>query len=58
MDNIPSLTFADDTEGDAESVVAKDIKGFLWFLNIWDRTWQRLSTAQETSAIDAHRGPM
>ncbi|RFU28773.1 hypothetical protein B7463_g7561, partial [Scytalidium lignicola] len=34
--NIPSITFADNAHGIAQSVLAMDILGALWQLNIWD----------------------
>lgn len=34
--NIPSITFSDDEHGVAQSVLAIDILGALWTLNIWD----------------------
>ena len=54
-DNVPSVSFADDTDGEAETVVAKDVRGALWFLHIWDGTWQRLATVPEEP--DPHRNP-
>jgi CRT10 len=33
--NIPSIAFAEDEAGYAESVVAVDINGFTWILDIW-----------------------
>jgi len=33
--NIPSISFADDKEGKAEKVIAVDINGFCWILDIW-----------------------
>ena len=55
-DNIPSVSFGDDVFGEAETVVAKDIRGAVWFLHIWNGTWQRLATAPEEP--DPHRNPV
>ncbi|KAH6651107.1 hypothetical protein F5144DRAFT_74205 [Chaetomium tenue] len=33
--NIPNLSFTEDEMGDAEKVVARDLSGALWFLDIW-----------------------
>ena len=33
--NIPNVSFTDDEMGDAEKVVARDVSGALWFLDIW-----------------------
>lgn len=34
-DNVPCVAFSDDSNGDAQSIVAKDIRGFLWFFSLW-----------------------
>lgn len=34
-DNLPSIDFANDMEGEAHSVIATDIHGNLWILEIW-----------------------
>lgn len=34
-DNIPNLTFGDDREGNADKVVAIDIAGTVWLMDIW-----------------------
>jgi hypothetical protein len=34
-DNIPNLTFSDDEEGNAEKVVAIDVAGKVWMMDIW-----------------------
>ncbi|KAJ8059196.1 hypothetical protein OCU04_012167 [Sclerotinia nivalis] len=36
--NIPAITFADDKNGLAESILATDIAGSLWSFGIWRRT--------------------
>lgn len=36
--NIPSIAFADDVHGNAQHVLATDILGNLWYLDIWDQT--------------------
>jgi hypothetical protein len=54
-DHIPSVTFGDDVFGEAETVVAKDIRGAVWFLHIWNGTWQRLATVPEEP--EPHRNP-
>ncbi|OBT89186.1 hypothetical protein VE02_01668 [Pseudogymnoascus sp. 03VT05] len=35
-DNIPSIAFTSTPGGEADSVVASDIRGALWFLSLWD----------------------
>jgi hypothetical protein len=35
-DNIPNLTFSNDKEGNANQVVAIDIKGNIWLMDIWN----------------------
>ncbi|KAI0446736.1 hypothetical protein F4803DRAFT_502259 [Xylaria telfairii] len=34
-DNMPSVAFGNDSEGDAVDILAVDILGQLWFMNIW-----------------------
>lgn len=34
-DNIPNLTFSNDKEGNAEKVVAIDVQGNIWLMDIW-----------------------
>ncbi|KAI0600796.1 hypothetical protein F4775DRAFT_543476 [Biscogniauxia sp. FL1348] len=34
-DNIPNVAFGSDADGDAEKVVAVDVKGNLWIMDIW-----------------------
>lgn len=55
-DNIPSISFASDQDGEAFSVVASDIRGALWFLGIWDRTLKRLPMV--LSSVNVRRQPM
>ncbi|RDW67690.1 hypothetical protein BP6252_09086 [Coleophoma cylindrospora] len=38
--NIPSLTFGNDENGQARSVIAVDIHGNLWYLDIWSNNKQ------------------
>lgn len=42
--NIPAISFADNVDGDADVVVAKDIKGELWLLCLRGGDWFRLPT--------------
>lgn len=35
MDNIPDVAFIDDEDGEAEIVLAIDVQGRLWAMNIW-----------------------
>jgi hypothetical protein len=42
--NIPSLSFSSDRDGQAESLVVKDIRGALWFLHLWTTEMKRIST--------------
>lgn len=46
-DNIPSISFSDDVYGDAETIVVKDIRGALWFFNLWNNVWKRLPNVPE-----------
>lgn len=55
-DNIPSISFASDKDGDAMTVVASDIRGALWFLSIWTDAWKRLPTVLPSA--NAQRQPM
>ncbi|KAI1493141.1 hypothetical protein F5X96DRAFT_623087 [Biscogniauxia mediterranea] len=34
-DNIPNVAFGSDADGDAEKVLAVDVKGSLWIMDIW-----------------------
>jgi hypothetical protein len=53
-DNIPYVAFSDDVRGDAQSIVAKDIRGALWFFNLWTGKSKRLQpVTDEVSSRDA-----
>jgi hypothetical protein len=54
--NIPAVSFSDDVDGEAETIVAKDIKGAVWFYRIWESKWKRLPTIAEES--DPNAQPM
>ncbi|KAB8299165.1 hypothetical protein EYC80_001268 [Monilinia laxa] len=43
--NIPAISFADDNQGLAESVIATDISGNLWSLGIWQESYTLLGKA-------------
>ncbi|RAL66875.1 hypothetical protein DID88_007657 [Monilinia fructigena] len=43
--NIPAISFADDNQGLAESVIATDISGNLWSLGIWQKSYTLLGKA-------------
>jgi hypothetical protein len=47
--NIPSISFSSDENGEAETIVAKDIKGALWLLCLWVAEWKRIPTIDVTS---------
>ncbi|KAK6079121.1 hypothetical protein SCUP515_04154 [Seiridium cupressi] len=49
-DNIPNLTFSSDESGDADKVVAIDVKGNIWLMDIWrfGRPFQKI--------LPLHRG--
>ncbi|KAI9732067.1 MAG: hypothetical protein M1818_007662 [Claussenomyces sp. TS43310] len=49
--NIPSIAFAEDELGEAETIVAKDVKGELWLLSIWRGDWMRLPTRPEQNDL-------
>jgi len=55
-DNIPSVGFSDSTEGDADTVIAADIRGALWFFRLWEDGVKRLPSIYEPP--DPHRNPM
>lgn len=40
--NIPSITFAGDADGEARSILAVDIQGTLWILDIWGEEKQQI----------------
>lgn len=46
-DNVPSIAFADNEYGEAETIIAKDIKGALWLFNIWEDQMKRLPREME-----------
>jgi len=55
-DNIPSVAFSDSTEGDADTIIAADIRGALWFFRLWEDGVKRLPSIYEPP--DPHRNPM
>ncbi|ETS87575.1 hypothetical protein PFICI_01403 [Pestalotiopsis fici W106-1] len=59
--NIPNLTFSNDKDGNADKVVAVDIEGNLWLMNIWsfDVPFQKIPSLHRRSRrTDAgQRGP-
>lgn len=55
-DNIPSVAFSDSAEGDADTIIAADIKGALWFFRLWEDDFRRLAPIYEPP--DPHRNPM
>jgi hypothetical protein len=55
-DNIPSVAFSDSIDGDADTVIAADIRGALWFFRLWEDGWKRLPSIYEPS--DPHINPM
>jgi hypothetical protein len=55
-DNIPSVAFSDSAEGDADTIIAADIKGALWFFRLWEDSFRRLASIYEPP--DPHRNPM
>lgn len=42
--NIPTISFSSDSSGEAETIVAKDIRGALWLLRLWEPDWKRIPT--------------
>jgi hypothetical protein len=46
-DNVPCVAFSDDSNGDAQSIVAKDIRGFLWFFSLWTKNLTRLPSMSD-----------
>jgi hypothetical protein len=55
-DNIPSVAFSDSAAGDADTIIAADIKGALWFFRLWEDGFRRLASIYEPP--DPHRNPM
>jgi hypothetical protein len=55
-DNIPSVAFSDSAEGDADTIIAADIRGALWFFRLWEDGVKRLPSIYEPP--DPHRNPM
>jgi hypothetical protein len=55
-DNIPSMAFSDSMEGDADTIIAADIRGALWFFRLWEDGMKRLPSIYEPP--DPHRNPM
>jgi hypothetical protein len=55
-DNIPSVAFSDSPEGDADTIIAADIKGALWFFRLQEDGVKRLPSIYESP--DPHRNPM
>lgn len=45
--NIPCISFTSLTNGEAESIVATDVRGNLWDLPIWDTGRKLLSNSQK-----------
>lgn len=50
--NIPAIDFADDENGNAVVIVAKDVRGALWILSIWTGEWQRYQTVKHNDGPD------
>lgn len=55
-DNIPSVTFSSSIRGDADTIIATDIKGALWFFRLWEDSLKRLPSIYEP--LDSHGNPM
>ena len=55
-ENIPSVAFSDSPEGDADTIIAADIRGALWFFRLWEDGVKRLPSIYEPP--DPHRNPM
>lgn len=53
--NIPSVAFSDSTDGDADTIIAVDIKGALWFFRLWEDDVKRLPSIYEPP--DPHIDP-
>jgi hypothetical protein len=54
--NIPSVAFSDSPEGDADTIIAIDIRGALWFFRLWEDDVKRLPSIYEPP--DPHRNPV
>lgn len=50
--NVPAIAFTSDIEGNAESIIAKDVRGALWFLSLWQDIWKRIATVAENDSVD------
>jgi hypothetical protein len=55
-DNIPYVAFSDDVHGDAQSIVAKDIRGALWFFSLWTEKRKRLQPV--TDEVSSRNSPL
>lgn len=44
--NIPALAFSSDKNGEADLIIAKDVRGALWFMEIYSGHWKRLQTVE------------
>jgi hypothetical protein len=48
--NIPSIDFSNDSNGDARSILATDIAGNLWIMDVWRPQWiKRIPSMQKLS---------
>lgn len=54
--NIPSVAFSNSVDGDADTVIAADIRGALWFFRLWEDSWKRLPSIYEP--LDPNLNPM
>ncbi|KAI0523857.1 hypothetical protein F5B22DRAFT_420885 [Xylaria bambusicola] len=57
-DNIPNVAFSGDADGNADKVLAIDIRGQLWILDIWSSRCECIKGLYETYALsDQIRNP-
>lgn len=50
--NVPSLSFASNPKGDAESILATDISGNIWIFDLYSGESKRLPSIHENSSED------
>ncbi|KFY34725.1 hypothetical protein V494_06527 [Pseudogymnoascus sp. VKM F-4513 (FW-928)] len=55
-DNIPSIAFTSTPEGEADSIIASDIRGALWFLPLW-REGRKTRVPTTPGGVNWRRAP-
>lgn len=55
--NIPNITFSDDRHGEADKIVAVDINGALWLMDIWHFNQNPHAMIQSVHRFRYHQNP-